>query len=173
MKKIVFLEGLPGVGKTTIINRIREMNLNSIKLVDEILIDATEGDKQSVWINNDIKKITKYDDGIIIIDRGPISTLSYNETKDIISYNNELDEVYAFFNKYKYIYNDSITYYLKRKNENYYIPFNDFSNPYGSIENQKILEKVTLHNCKKMCNNLKIIDYDFDKIEEVINEIIN
>lgn len=114
-----------------------------------------------------------YDEGLIIIDRGPLSTLSYNETLKIINTNDELDEVYDFFNNCISLYEESIVYYLKRNSDNYYIPFNDNLNPYGSIENQKILEKVSINNCKKICKNLKIVNYSYSDLEDIINEIIN
>ena len=143
-------------------------------MVNEIVTDVVQGAMQVEWINNDKKKINMYDDGLIIIDRGPISTLSYNETQDLLTGNSELLDVYSFFKQYQSIYNDSVTYYLKRRNnDNYYIPFDDEFNPYGSVKNQQLLEKVTLHNCYKICNKFKIIDYDYQNMEDLINEIID
>ena len=37
MKKIIFLEGLPGIGKTTLINEIRNLNIPNVYVVDEII----------------------------------------------------------------------------------------------------------------------------------------
>ena len=41
------------------------------------------------------------------------------------------------------------------------------------IENQKILEEVTLKNCIKFSSNLQIIEYHQKNMEEIIHEIIN
>ena len=34
-KKIIFIEGLPGVGKTTLINSLR--NIENVNIVDEVI----------------------------------------------------------------------------------------------------------------------------------------
>ena len=77
-KKIVFLEGLPGVGKTTLINKIKKSNISNIHAVDEIIVDLKEKTpvNQNIFIINDNKKINLYKSGTIVIDIGPISTLS-------------------------------------------------------------------------------------------------
>jgi phage terminase small subunit len=50
---------------------------------------------------------------------------------------------------------------------------NDEMSPYGTIENQKLLEKITLENIEKYCKKYKILKYHKDDIEWVINEILN
>ena len=37
MKKIIFIEGLPGVGKTYLVNKIKAMNLDNVYVVDELI----------------------------------------------------------------------------------------------------------------------------------------
>lgn len=37
MKNIIFLEGLPGVGKTTIVNAIKKLNTKNVYVVDEVI----------------------------------------------------------------------------------------------------------------------------------------
>ena len=37
MKKIIFIEGLPTVGKTYLINEIKKRNLQNIYVVDELI----------------------------------------------------------------------------------------------------------------------------------------
>ena len=37
MKKICFIEGLPGVGKTYLINKIRDMKIQNTNVVDELI----------------------------------------------------------------------------------------------------------------------------------------
>ena len=120
---IIFLEGLPGIGKTTLINKIRDLNLKNIYVVDEILENSKDY-SQSFFMKNDIKKITKYKEGIIIIDRGPISTLSYNECLDVIAQNKDINSVVKWFNNnFKKIYRQSNikTIYLKKHKHEYRI----------------------------------------------------
>ncbi len=172
---IIFLEGLPGIGKTTLINKIREMNLKDIYVVEEILDDITDS-SQSFFMQNDMKKISKYKCGTIIIDRGPISTLSYNQCLDVVNENKDIDNVLLWFdNNCKILYGrDNVkTIYLKNNNHDYLLRYKNKLDPYGSIENQKKLESITLSNVKKYCKNYKIFYIDNYKLEEIINEIIN
>ena len=37
MKKIIFIEGLPTVGKTYLVNEIRKRNLQNVYVVDELI----------------------------------------------------------------------------------------------------------------------------------------
>ena len=37
MRKIIFIEGLPNVGKTYLINKIRNLNMKNVFIVDEII----------------------------------------------------------------------------------------------------------------------------------------
>ena len=81
MKKIIFIEGLPGVGKTYLVNKIKAMNLDNVYVVDELInpdIDNPFTDEEEIFLKNDEMKVYKHDKGTIIIDRGPISTLVYN-----------------------------------------------------------------------------------------------
>lgn len=172
---IVFLEGLPGVGKTTLINKIRELNLHNVYVVDEILEDF-EDSSQLFFMENDIKKISKYKEGTIIIDRGAISTLSYNECLDVIGVNKDINSVVKWFDvNFKELYKNSNikTIYLKKHNHKYLLRYKNLLDPYGSIKNQKKLEKITLKNIRKYCKNYKIFYIDNYIIEEIINEIIN
>lgn len=177
MKKIIFLEGLPGVGKSTIVRNIEKRKINNIHTVDEIveqsIFDNINSCNQNIYIQNDNLKINKYDEGIIIIDRGPISTLAYNLTKAKINSDFSSKEVEEWFSSIKSIYKDgTIVIYLKNY-ENYYIPYEDESDPYGSLENQKLLEKTTLDIIKKYVKNYKIVEYKKENMEDFIHEIIN
>lgn len=173
MKKIVFLEGLPGVGKTTIINNLKK--INNVNVVDEVINPQHEENRTKYYLKNDDLKINLYNEGLIVIDRGYLSTISYEQAKKII--NNKYDNSMAlkWFEERKDLYYKKNVYvmYLKRPNEDYHLPYEDKNDPYGSIENQKLLESVTIFNLKKYSKNQKIIEYSFDKMQEVINEIIN
>ena len=175
--KIVFLEGLPGVGKTTIVNKIKQKNIRNVYTVDEIIVDLQEKTpvNQDIFIINDNKKINMYNSGTIVIDRGPISTLSYIQTRKIIDKSFSTMNVEKWFENIQKLYNkESVeVIYLTTKGQKYFLPFKNNSDPYGSIENQKILENITIENCKKYAKKLHIIEYHQKNMEEIIYEIIN
>ncbi len=177
MKKIFFLEGLPGVGKSTITNYIADLNKDNIHTVNEILVDIEDKTpiEQDLFIINDNLKINKYDEGIIIIDRGPISTLAYNIVRDELVENFSSKQVIDWFNTIKDIFNQDnvFIYYLTTNGKEYYLPYNNEMDPNGSIENQKRVEEVALYNIKKYSKNYKIIEYNKQNMEDIINEIIN
>lgn len=175
MRKITFLEGLPGVGKTTIVNILKENynllicnEIENSKIIDKI------NDDQSLYMKNDEIKINKYQQGNIVIDRGLISTMAYNIAKKQIdkTYNNE--KVLNWFEKNKDIYNQDFVSVIYLKRKDYKIPYNDIYDPYGSLNNQKLLEEVTIDLCNKYVRKLKIINYQYETdLEMIINEIIN
>lgn len=176
MKKIIFLEGLPGVGKTTIVNNIKKIDDNNIHVVDEIIkediINKVSDDENDYMINDEMK-IKKYNDGIIVIDRGPISTLSYNQTRKIIDATFDSEPVIEWFKSIEYIYKENVeVIFLTNKGKKFKITSNNPCDPYGSVENQKLLESITLFNCKKYLDNVIIREYYQDDMEAVINEII-
>ncbi len=176
MKKIIFLEGLPGVGKTTLINEIRKKKLSNIYIVDEIINENILNNikvNEQEFLLNDFMKVNKYNDGIIIIDRGPISTLSYSETKKIMDINFDLSNSINEFQKYINIYKDSKIVYLTNKGKSYSITVSNTNSPYGTIENQKLLEEISIYNSKKYCENTIVLEYFKNDMEAVINEIIN
>lgn len=178
MKKVVFLEGLPGIGKTTMVNAIKNRNIKNVYTVDEIINPTIIGlvsHNQNDFIENDNLKYNKYNDGLIIIDRGFISTLSYNETLNIIKNNKQIDIVNEWFNSIKNIYTYDYVYtiYLTCNGKEYKISENDVDGPYGSIKMQKELEKITISNIKKYCKNYEIVYYDKSNMEDFIDEIIS
>lgn len=176
MRKIVFLEGLPGVGKTTIANAIKKINMKNVHVVDEIIkedIINRVSDDENDYMLNDEMKISKYSDGLIVIDRGPISTLSYNQSKAIIDTSFDEEPVVEWFKKVQYIYDDNAyIIYLTTKGKSYKESSNDESDPFGKPINQELMESVGIYNCKKYCKNVKIIEYHKENMEEIINEII-
>lgn len=177
MKKIFFLEGLPGVGKSTITHYIENLNKDNIHTVNEIIVDIEDKTpiEQDLFIMNDNLKINKYNEGTIVIDRGPISTLTYNMVREKLVENFSSKQVIEWFNTIKDIfYQDNVfIYYLTTNGKEYYLPYNNEMDPNGSINNQKIVEKTAIYNIKKYSKNYKIIEYNKQNMEDIINEIVN
>lgn len=177
VKKIIFLEGLPGVGKTTIINCIQSKKMDNIRTVDEIvdynIFENLNSSDQKNYIKNDDIKINKYNEGLIIIDRGPISTLVYNMARSELDLTFSSKEVEEWFENVKKIYDDSTEVIYLKNSDSYYTPYENVLDPYGSVENQKRLQEITLDVIKKYAKNYKIIEYKKENIEEFINENIN
>lgn len=177
MRKIIFIEGLPNVGKTYLVNKIREKNLKNFFIVDELINPDIENpftDAENVFLKNDELKVNKYNSGIILIDRGPISTLVYNQVNHIINSSYDAKFVEKWFKQFIELYNSDNTY-------NYYLynpktcepSLNDKTNPFGSEDNLELTHALTIFNLKKYAKNFKIIIYTKSNIEEVIDEIIN
>lgn len=178
IKKIIFLEGLPGVGKTTIVNNIKNLKLKNVFTIDEIVkedIKNRVSDNEKDYMENDDMKIMLTNkNGIIIMDRGPISTLSYNQARNIIDKNFDKNMVEKWFEKIQNIYSENhVILFLTNKGEKYTITSNQKNDPYGSIKNQQLLESITLYNCFKYSKNVIVKEYHQQNIMEVINEIIN
>lgn len=176
MIKYIFLEGLPGVGKTTIINTIREKHLHGVFVVDEIVnekILSGESLTEFDFIENDMLKFERFSDGVVVLDRGPISSLSYSQVKKLLKEDYDISKAEESFLKLKHFLDDGEVVYLTNEGTSYLCRENDEMSPYGTIENQKLLEKITLENIEKYCKKYKILKYHKDDIEWVINEILN
>ena len=178
--KIVILEGLPGVGKSTIVKNITSYDKDIITINEIVYNKIFENVNlyQEMYFHNDDLKMQKaLDADKAIVDRGPISTLSYNQVRSILDENFDynLKDTYKWFENYKNILNSDNVYvlYFTTEGKDYYIPYNNPLDPYGSKNNQEILEKVSLMNCKKYCKNLVVIKYNKQNMEELIYEIIN
>lgn len=175
MKKITFLEGLPGVGKSTLAKILKDSYgvLVSEEIEKKEIYNNINGN-QLLYIENDEIKINKYTDGNIVIDRGLISTLAYNITRKILNENHEIGYIVDWFLKNKDIYSKEYVKVIYLKREGFKIPYDDVNDPYGSEYNQRLLEEIALTLCRKYVKNLKIIHYDYKKdMEVIINEIIN
>lgn len=174
--KYVFLEGLPGVGKTTICKTIEKLNDENIKVVNEIVylpIMKKNCPTEDDFIENDRLKIVGATGIKNIIDRGPISSLSYSElTKELDSCYN-LENAINSFEKYKKILREnSRIIYLKSDESNLRLS-GKTNRPYGTVENLEKLEVVTINNIKQYCNNYVIIKYYKDELDDIIDEIIS
>lgn len=176
MGKLIIIEGLPGVGKTTLVNAIRNKNIKNLTIIDEIInkkITDEEIYTEDEFINNDIQKIKSIKDGIVIMDRGLISSFSYSQTKSIIDTSFDLSKANKLFAEYKDVLKEAKVIYLTNHLEDVKITGQDLNSPYGSKENQELLENISLYNLKKYCNNYKVKDYYKKNMEELIDEIIN
>ena len=126
MKKLVFLEGLPNVGKTTILNFIKDMNLENVHIVNEIenkeILNDVNGD-QKQYIKNDEMKLNKYKRGIIVFDRGPVSTLAYNIACEKLNKNFDSKLVNEWFLENLDSFADATVYYLVRDDESVFLPY--------------------------------------------------
>lgn len=161
------------VGKTTIINYLKDLKKNNIHAVDELIIDTKELDQES-FMKNDTAKINKYKEGLIFIDKGYISTLSYNEMLDYLNGNKDLERIKKWFMEEAvpfYKRNDVITIYLK--NNNKILREHGEDKPHGTIKNQEKMEEITINNIKKYCKNYEIIEYSQREMVGFVNEIIN
>ena len=177
MKRIIFIEGLPNVGKTYLINEIRKLNLKDVFVVDEIINDDINDvftDSENKFLINDEMKVNKYNDGTIIIDRGPISTLVYNQVMHIIDDNYDPSKVEEWFKQFIDIYNSDNTYTYYLNNPDVYNPsLDDESNPFGSKENLMLTHDMTLLNLKKYAKNYKVFNYDKTNIKELLKELLH
>lgn len=90
-KRIYFLEGLPGSGKTIILEKLKK---KGSKIIREV-IDSEELSKrhnkpdQTFFFRNDEKKLKMAEKmgGTVIIDRSPLSTLLFNLAKFSVDQN--------------------------------------------------------------------------------------
>ena len=174
MKKIVFLEGLPGVGKTTIITELKK---RGITVLDEIInprILVDNANNEEEFLKNEYLKQKELNVDFIVVDRGPISMLSYSQAKAIIDDSYDISKVLEWFKDSRLIFNENVyIYYLTTKGKDYSITTKEQHSPYSSIEKQKLLESISIYTCNKYCQNVKIIEYHKKNMEEVIDEIIS
>lgn len=92
MKKVVFVEGLPSVGKTYLVNEIRKMNLQNVYVVDEIInpdIKNTFLDSEDKFLKSDEMKLNEYNDGIVVIDNSANKIKKYLDAETIKKMNLE------------------------------------------------------------------------------------
>lgn len=180
-RKIIILEGLPGVGKSSILEHLKSEQFTCI---DEILdgnarkIQNGTVEHQDYFLRNDTLKVERalMSQGVVIIDRGPLSTLAYNLSKHkIVKAYNFMPVISWFITDMRAFYGrkDVTTVYLKGASS---LPYEDESDPYGSSQNQKLLENITLKLAELFCKNLQVIEYDYlgeKALEHLKHEILN
>lgn len=176
MKKI-FIEGLPNVGKTYLINKIKEKQIPNVFIVEELVnpdFNNPFTDEENLFLKNDELKVNKYNEGMVIIDRGPISTLVYNQVNHIIDNDYSAKFVEKWFEQFLDLYDSDNTYNYYLYNPNVYEPsIDDETNPFGSVDNLRLTHALTVFNLEKYAKNFKIIRYTKENLMEVIDEIIN
>ncbi len=102
---IIVVEGLPGCGKTTLINMLKKLKkrLNIISETKEpaSLLNKSFLEKQKFFLQNDFKKMENAPKGAInLFDRGYLSTLAF--TYSWLKFFNKTKEDYnVIFNLYK------------------------------------------------------------------------
>ncbi len=179
-KKIIFLEGLPNVGKTTIVNYIKS-NYKNIIISDEIMSKKILNHffiiNQYDYFKNDNMKFYRQPEknsNILLIDRGYISTYCYNIVKSLIQNNYKNFKILKKIgNKFKIFQHENVE-VIYLKSYRYLLPYCDINDPYGNKDNQKLLQEISLFICKKYVKNLKIYNYNYlSDFKEIINEIIN
>lgn len=180
--RIVVLEGLPGVGKSTLIQMLRARGVVCIDETDGIEKDhKIDGNAaaQIVFMKNDLQKIktARSQTGrLIVMDRGPMSTLAYNLVKHKLSNTFNFMPVVTWFEQFTkdFYANDNVrVVYLQGNNT---LPYDDSSDPYGSQPNQQVLESVTLSLIQTFAKNYTIRKYDYKILsdqEELIHEILS
>jgi len=98
--RIFFLEGLPGSGKTSIIQHLK----TSYHVVEEVLNKSQlarchNKRHQDFFFANDERKIAKAKQasGVVLIDRSPLSTLYFNLAKFVFNFNYNPGDVLNWF----------------------------------------------------------------------------
>lgn len=180
-KKIIILEGLPKSGKTSIINYLSSKGVDTVSEIcinDNDTVIHGDVDSQYFFIKNDDCKIKKcYNNSsiLVVVDRGPVSTLAYNLTKFGLDKKHNFFEVLDWFNSIniRKFYNNASVIYLRGRRKATVANIND---PYGSLANLNKLENITLGLLKAFNIKHKIIDYDCESnndFKRVVDEIIN
>ena len=89
---------------------------------------------------------------------------------------NKYDASYVedWFKKFLDIYKSDNTYNYYLNNPSIYNPsLNDEKNPFGSVENLKLMHEITIFNLNKYAKNYRVFNYDKTNMEELLNEIIS
>lgn len=161
---IFIIEGLPGSGKTTFINRIKEMELlNNIVTMPEILPEL-EGDPNDFgyYVFNDLEKsriLCSEDFEICLCDRCWISTIVYTCAMENIV------DITQFIEMYKKIYGKEL--------------FSDYYYVYLNVNIATSIKKANLHDVKSNWQDIgfvnraqKLYNLVYEKIEYINPKIL-
>lgn len=164
---IIILEGLPGVGKTCLAKNISKQY--AAKLIPEIMpsisdeFDMKRITDQKIFVMNDTLKKEEANNfnGLSVIDRGALSTISYSITKNILNSGYNFEETKDWFIKEWlpfYKQSGTITLYLRGRSSPWHVNPLD---PYGTQDNLKLLEKVTTSTLRLYGIKHYIVEYDY------------
>jgi predicted ATPase len=158
MAKILVLEGLPRVGKSTLLGNLRN-NYKKDKgsfiecigelVTDPAILESQKNSSQLAFMYNDAVKAllaTTSQLDYAIVDRGPLSTLAYNKT--LLDMGLCDDETYSIlYEECKWVYRNFFenSLHIYMYNDARPTPtVKDDKNPYGTVENLLLLERNTL-----------------------------
>lgn len=173
---IIILEGLPSVGKSTI---VATLQARGITTVEEVIADTEnhlDRQSQEFFMNSDTTKVSTAiaaEKALVVMDRGPISTLAYNLTKHKIDKSFDFMPSVTWFTTMIPFYerDDVRTIYLQGKSA---LPYTDANDPYGSEENQKLLEEITLQLINLFTLHAATVRYDYASDQgKFIDEILD
>lgn len=180
-RKIFILEGLPGVGKSTLVTLLRAKGVVCIDEVSpEYMRRAKRGNEvaQAVFIDNDEQKVDKAltsTAATIVMDRGPISTLAYNLAKHKLVKSDEFMPVVTWFAQSMQSFYERDEVHVIYLQGNTKLPYDDPADPYGTEANQKLLESISLQLARIFAKNMTVRQYDYTNVtdqENLINEIL-
>jgi len=181
MSKIFFLEGLPGTGKSTIIEGLsKKYHTISEVMNKEMLAKKHNTPDQEFFLINDEQKLTisKNYPGVTIIDRSPLSTVYFNIAKFLLDVNHPILNVILWFQ-------DKILPVLFGENSRYVVLYIDIDpkeslsrknaeenvcDPWRNLRTLEMIRTFYLMLHDRFPNQVILIDGTMDRLE-LINKI--